>query len=337
MKKGAPTFVKWAGGKKQLLGQFEKFFPKKMNRYLEPFVGGGAVAFYIIQKYKPKEVILSDTNEELINAYKVIKDKDKLEELIKLLRKYKKKHNKETYYKIRAEDPLLLSDVSKAGRFIYLNKTCFNGLYRVNSKGEFNVPIGSYKTPGILLEDDLRKISKLLKKVKLKVMSFEGILKIAKKEDFIYFDPPYYPLKKGKSFTTYTKDNFLENEQQQLFRVFKELDKKGCKVMLSNSNTKFIKNLYKSYQNKFKFVNARRMINCDGKGRGKIKEIVVRNYKSSEFHESLRAIKIKKETLLNTQRLQSPNIREKKPPRRKCLKCNKRERLKHHRYCKKCK
>jgi len=273
-KEKIPTLVKWAGGKRQLIPQFKKFFPKKIKRYIEPFIGGGAVAFYIIKNYKPKEVIISDINEELMNAYKVIKNNP--EKLIKLLKRYKKKHNKEEYYKIRAKDPKILPPLTRASRFIYLNKTCFNGLYRVNSRGEFNVPIGSYKNPGILLADDLREISQLLKKVKLKALSFEDILKLAKKGDFVYFDPPYYPIKKGKSFTTYTKGNFLEKEQKQLLEVFKKLDKKGCKIMLSNSDTKFIKNLYKEHN--LNFVKARRMINCNGKDRGKIKEIVVRNY-----------------------------------------------------------
>ncbi len=267
-------FIKWAGGKKQLLKQFKPLFPKKIERYFEVFVGGGAVLFYIIQHYKPKYVFISDINEELINTYKVIR-KD-VENLIKELKKLKKLHNKEKYTKIRSEDPNLLSSLTRASRFIYLNKTCFNGLYRVNSKGEFNVPMGSYKNPSIVMEKELREISKLLKKVKIKIMGFEKITKLTKKGDFIYFDPPYYPLKNGKSFTTYTKGNFLDDEQKQLFRVFKALDKKGCKVMLSNSNTKFIKDLYKGY--KRNFVKANRMINCEGSGRGKIKEIVVRNY-----------------------------------------------------------
>jgi len=267
-------FIKWAGGKKQLLKQFKPYFPKKINRYFEIFVGGGAVAFYIIKNKKPKYVFLSDINEELINCYMVIKED--VEELIKLLKEYKKKHNKKVYYEIRAEDPKLLSDISRAGRFIYLNKTCFNGLYRVNSKDGFNVPMGSYKNPSIVMEKELREISKLLKDVEIKVMSFEDIIKLTKKGDFIYLDPPYYPLKKGKSFTTYTKGNFLEEEQKQLAEVFSKLDKKGCKVMLSNSDTKFIKDLYKDYP--IKKVKANRMINCQGSKRGKINEVVVTNY-----------------------------------------------------------
>ena len=273
MKRGIPTFVKWAGGKKQLLEQFKPFFPKKINRYLEPFVGGGAVLFYILKTYKPKEVFIFDVNEELINTYEIIRDD--VDDLIKELKKLKRLHNKENYYKIRAEDPKLLSDLTRATRFIYLNKTCFNGLYRVNLSGGFNVPIGSYKNPLVCPEEDLREISKLLKNVKIINGDFEKCLKFAKRGSFVYFDPPYYPLKKS-SFTTYAKNKFLGDEQEQLKKVFSKLDKKGCKIMLSNSDTKFIKNLYHEYP--IKRVRATRMINCNGKDRGKIKEVVIINY-----------------------------------------------------------
>ena len=266
-------FIKWAGGKKQLLEQFKPLFPKKIERYFEVFVGGGAVLFYIIKTYKPKYVFISDINEELINTYEVLKND--VDNLINELKKLKQLHSRETYYEIRAENPKLLSPLTRASRFIYLNKTCFNGLYRVNSKGGFNVPMGSYKDPTICQEKELREISKLLKDVEIKLMSFEEITKLAKENDFVYFDPPYYPLKNKPSFTTYTKDKFLEKEQKQLAEVFKKLDKKGCKVMLSNSDTEFIKDLYKGY--KITSVNASRMINCDGSKRGKIKEIVVTN------------------------------------------------------------
>ena len=269
-----PTFVKWAGGKKQLLSQFNKFFPTKIERYFDAFVGGGSVAFYILQKYKPKEVFISDINKELIDTYEIIRDD--LEKLIKKLREHKKKHDKEYFYKIRKQNPNKLSKINRAGRFIYLNKSCFNGLYRVNAKGGFNVPIGSSKTPAILPEEDLRLISKLLKDVTIKNISFDKILDYTKEGDFIYFDPPYYPLKK-ESFTTYTKGNFLQQEQEKLRKVFGILDKKKCKVMLSNSDTDFIKDLYKEYA-PFKFVKASRMINCIGEKRGKISEIVVLNY-----------------------------------------------------------
>lgn len=278
MRNNIPTFVKWAGGKKQLLKQFEPFIPQKFNRFIDPFVGGGAFTFFILKNFSPKEAIISDTNEELMNAYKAIRDD--VENLIKELKKLKQKHSKETYYKIRDEDPSLISPLTRASRFIYLNKTCFNGLYRVNSKGKFNVPMGKYKNPLICPEEDLREISKLLQGVKIKNESFENCIDWAKKEDFVYFDPPYYPLKKGKSFTTYTKNNFLEEEQQKLKETFDKLDKKGCKVMLSNSDTDFIKNLYKDYNEHV--VKATRMINCNGKDRGAINELVVTNYNGSK-------------------------------------------------------
>lgn len=272
-----PKFVKWAGGKGQLLDQLEPLFPKKFNRYLEPFLGSGAVFFYIIQKYSPKEIIISDINEELINSYEVIRDNVK--ELIIELKQHKEYHmaeGKKYYLTIRATDPKTLPKLERAARFIYLNKTCFNGLYRVNLKGKFNVPMGSYKNPDIVQEEKLELVSKMLKKVKIKVMSFEKILSLAKTGDFIYFDPPYYPLKKGKSFTTYTKNSFLEKEQKKLFNIFKKLDKKGCSLMLCNSDTKFIKDLYADYN--INFVKAKRMINCNGKKRGKINEVVITNY-----------------------------------------------------------
>ncbi len=276
-----PRFVKWAGGKLQLIDQFKLFFPDKFNTYFEPFVGSGAVAFYILQKYKPKQVLLSDINEELINAFNVIKNN--VEELIAKLNEHKENHTKndKTYfYKMRVLNPSVLTHLERAARFIYLNKTCFNGLYRVNSKGQFNVPIGSYKNPDIVQADKLRRISNLLKTVKIKVMSFEKITNLAKKGDLIYFDPPYYPLKTGKSFTAYTKNNFLEKEQEKLAEVFTQLNKKGCKVMLSNSDTKFIKELYKDYS--VNTVKATRMINCNGADRGKINEVVVTNYAISQ-------------------------------------------------------
>lgn len=270
-------FVKWAGGKKQLLGQLEQYFPKKFNKYFEPFIGGGAVAFHIIQNHRPEYIFVSDINEELINVYKMVQNN--VESLIRELKKLKADHNKEKYYEIRAINTKSLSPLQRASRFVYLNKTCFNGLYRVNSKGQFNVPIGSYKNPSIVNEEELREISSLLKGVDIKVMNFEEIAEHAGKNDFVYFDPPYYPLNKG-SFTTYTKGNFLEKEQESLAKVFEILDKKGCKILLSNSNTDFVKNLYKNYN--INLVRANRMINSDSTKRGKINEIVVTNYPSTK-------------------------------------------------------
>ena len=269
-----PKFIKWVGGKQQLIEQFKPIFPQKIDRYFEPFLGGGAIAFYILKKYHPKEIILSDLNEELINVYKNIKSN--VEPLIEILKDYKEVHDKNVYYKIREQDPTKLPSIHRAARFIYLNKTCFNGLYRVNSQGKFNVPMGSYKNPKICPEEELREIAQLLNNVKLLVMPFEKIFDYAKEGDFIYFDPPYYPLKKGKSFTTYTKENFLDAEQELLAKIYHQLDQKGCRLMLSNSDTSFIKKLY----NKFNINNVRasRMINSKGDGRGKINELVITNY-----------------------------------------------------------
>jgi len=278
MKKGDLAIVKWAGGKRQLLPQLEPLFPKKINRYFEPFIGGGSVAFYLSKTRNPKKMFLSDINEELINVYSVVKDN--VGELISLLKKYKLKHDKkgkDFYLSIRKQDPEVMSAVSRAARFIYLNRTCFNGLYRVNSKGGFNVPMGNYKNPGIVQEEKLKEISGLLENVELKVQSFDKILSKAKKGDFIYFDPPYYPLNRA-SFTKYAKDDFLEEEHRKLFRLFAALDKKGCKVMLSNSNAPFILDLYKKYKKKMKHVDATRMINCNAEKRGKVKEVVIMNY-----------------------------------------------------------
>jgi len=275
MKNGVPSLVKWAGGKKQLLEQFKSYFPKKIERYFEPFVGGGTVAFYLIKNHPEiKKIYLSDVNEELVTTYNVVKKS--VEELITLLKEYKLYHNKEFYYKIRAEDVKKLTPVQIAARFIYLNRTCFNGLYRVNSKGGFNVPIGSYKNPAICNEEDLREISRLLQKDDIRVARFDDAVKEAREGDFVYFDPPYYPLKKGKSFTTYTKEAFLEKEQEKLAQLFKGLDRKGAKIMLSNSDTDFIKALYKGY--KINFVKATRTINCDASKRGAINEVMITNY-----------------------------------------------------------
>lgn len=273
-----PTLVKWAGGKKQLLEQFKPLFPKQIIRYFEPFVGGGAVAFYLLKTHPEiKKIYLSDINKELIITYNVVKKN--LNELIISLKKHERNHKKDPkkyYYKVR--DLVLKKEdyVGIASRFIYLNRTCFNGIYRVNKNGKFNVPIGRYKNPGICQEKDLQEISNLLKKDDVKVSQFFEVLKKAKKGDFIYFDPPYYPLDGKPSFTTYTKNNFLEEEHKELARVFKELDKRDCKVMLSNSDSNFIRDLYKEYD--IQVVHATRMINCDATKRGKIKEIVIRNY-----------------------------------------------------------
>jgi DNA adenine methylase len=280
MKNNNPTFVKWAGGKTQLLNQFKKYYPDDIDRYFEPFIGSGAVFFDIKKNYSPEYCCISDSNKNLIDLYKTVKKNSS--KLIFKLEKYKMEHlknPKEFYYKQREKYNKTENLIEKSALLLYLNKTCFNGLYRVNSKGGFNVPFGRYKNPAILQKDKINAASKLLQDVEIKHMGFEKILNYAKKGDFVYFDPPYYPLSKTSNFTSYHKDEFLEEKQKQLAKVFYKLHKKGCKLMLSNSNTSFIKNLYnKDKDVKIHLVNARRMINSKATGRGKIKELLVVNY-----------------------------------------------------------
>jgi len=264
-------FIKWAGGKSRLLEQYAPLFPQKYNRYLESFLGGGAVFFYL----EPEEAILTDYNRDLIQCFSVVKNS--IKQFIHLLKTHKDRHSKEYYKKARKDyNTKKLSNIEKAAIFIYLNKTCFNGLYRVNSRGEFNVPFGKHKNPSIFEEENLLAVSKLLKRAKLYSCDFSKILTYAHKEDFVYLDPPYHPLNKTSNFTNYTTEKFLEDEQRRLADVFRKLDKKKCKVMLSNSDTEFIRNLYNNYR--IEKVKANRTINCIAAKRGPINELVILNY-----------------------------------------------------------
>ncbi len=273
-------FIKWVGGKKGLISQLMPLLPKNFNNYFEPFVGGGALFFelYSLGVLEGKKVYLFDINEELINTYQVIKHFPS--KLLDELKKFQQKHSKEFYYEVREwdrdNDFKNIDKVLRAARFIYLNKTCFNGLYRVNKKGFFNVPIGSYKSPKIYDEKLIMSASYALKDANIEVADFSRVLEVAKENDFIYFDPPYYPLSDTSNFTSYTDLVFLEDEQKRLYQVFKELDKKGCFVMESNSDTEFIKNLYQEY--KIEIVYMHRFINSKKEGRGKISEVVIKNY-----------------------------------------------------------
>ena len=276
----AKPFVKWVGGKRQLIPELLKNIPKNFNNYFEPFVGGGALFFelYNLGILKNKTFYLFDINEELINTYKVIKNHPS--ELIDELKEFKIKHNKEFYYQIReldrSENYKDLDNIIKAARFIYLNRTCFNGLYRVNKKGYFNVPIGSYKNPQIVNEENILAVSIALQNAIIKHCDYKETLKYVTENDFIYFDPPYYPINKTSNFTSYTQDNFLEKEQIELFETFKTLSNKGCFVLESNSDTDFINNIYKEFIIEKVFAN--RAINSNGNKRGKITEILIRNY-----------------------------------------------------------
>ncbi|BCD61359.1 DNA adenine methylase [Nitratiruptor sp. YY08-26] len=275
----ASPFIKWVGGKRGLLTQLLPLIPRKFNNYFEPFVGGGVLFFELFNLglLHNKKVYLFDRNEELINTYKIVQNKP--DELLEKLKEFQENHSKEFYYEMREldrrEDLKNLDRVLRAARFIYLNRTCFNGLYRVNKKEHFNVPIGRYKNPKIYDEDLIMNASQALQGVIIKVADFSEVLQYAQKEDFIYFDPPYYPLNETSKFTSYTDLAFLENKQKRLFDVYEELDKRGCFVMESNSDTKFIKDLYKEYT--IDTVYMHRFISKK-EGRGKISEALVRDY-----------------------------------------------------------
>jgi DNA adenine methylase Dam len=279
-------FVKWAGGKTQLLPELEKYIPdNNFTRYFEPFLGGCALFFYLVSSKQLKfTAYLSDVNKELINAYKVIKDD--VEALIELLRIHEKGYKAnpdEYYYKLRAE-PKPLTDVESAARFITLNKTCYNGLYRVNKNGMFNVPIGRYKNPLICDSKNLRNVSMALRHTNahLFVSNYQETLELAgDKGDFIYLDPPYKPTSTTASFTGYTKEGFGEKDQIALCEVFKKLDRKGCKIMLSNSDTPFIRELYSEFKEYTNQVSVLRAINSKATKRTGHTELLIRNYKIS--------------------------------------------------------
>ncbi|MCM3799341.1 DNA adenine methylase [Caldibacillus thermoamylovorans] len=271
-------FLKWAGGKRQLLPEIRKYVPKRMGTYYEPFLGGAAVLFDL----QPKKAVINDINSELINTYLVIKNN--VDELIEDLRKHE--NTSDYYYKIRDLDRdknrfSKLSDVEKASRLIYLNKTCFNGLFRVNSQGQFNVPFGRYKNPNIVNEFVLRAVSHYLNNNEVKILNgdFADAVSSAKKGDFVYLDSPYDPVSETASFTGYTLGGFSKDEQIRLRDLFVDLDKRGCKVLLSNSATDFIKDLYKDYH--IEIVSATRNINSIATKRGKIDEVLVMNYEQN--------------------------------------------------------
>lgn len=273
---GGP-FVKWVGGKRQLLLQFQELglypsaFGGTSGGYFEPFVGGGAVFFDL----QPKNATISDLNSELITAYKVVRDD--VESLIESLKKHI--YDKGYFLKVRAMNPAEMSELDIASRFIYLNRTCFNGMYRVNSKGQFNVPFGRYKNPVICDEGNLRAASRALKGAKILNVDYKSAVSEAKAGDFVYFDPPYYPISSTSSFTSYTKERFAEKEQVELRDTFTELSDRGCYVMLSNSDTAFIRNIYGELKNvTITAVSAGRAINSKATARGKITELVITNY-----------------------------------------------------------
>lgn len=266
--------LKWVGGKRQLLGEIEKYIPK-YTKYYEPFVGGGAVLFYL----QPKKAVINDINTELMNLYQVIKDN--VEELIADLAKHK--NAAEYFYEIRERDRdknrySSLSNIEKASRIIYLNKTCYNGLFRVNRAGQFNAPFGNYKNPNIVNEITLRAVSKYFNKAEIIFLNgdFTETVRGIRKGSFVYFDPPYDPVSSSANFTGYDKGGFDREEQKRLKRMCDSLNDKGVNFLLSNSATDFIKDLYKDY--KMEIIQAKRAINSKANLRGEVDEILVRNY-----------------------------------------------------------
>lgn len=295
-------FVKWAGGKGSLISQLTNFYPFELKNgtiqnYVEPFVGGGAVLIDILQKYNVKSAYAFDTNRDLINCYNVIKSN--VEELIKCLMEKEKQYlelevedRQNYFYEVRKEYNSYKNNVGelnveRASEFIFLNKTCFNGLYRVNKNGEFNVPFGKYKNPKICDEKNLRNLSKLFENVNFQYEDYKESRKYIDNKTFVYFDPPYRPLSITSGFTSYTKEDFNDNNQKELAQYFKELDYKEAKLMLSNSNPKninkddtFFETIYKDFT--INEISAKRMINSNAKCRGEISELLITNYEEND-------------------------------------------------------
>ncbi len=267
-------FVKWAGGKSQLLSQIKMAFPKKFSRFFEPFVGGGAVFFSL----RPDDAVISDANFELINSYHVIKDD--LKSLVSELQAIQMERISRSFYnRYRGTDPASLEPHIRAARFIFLNKTCYNGLYRVNRNGKFNVPFGKYtRMPKLYDQNNLMEIHDLLKKAQIMCSSYEIPLQRARRGDFVYLDPPYSSEPETLGFTSYTKESFSVSDQKRLASKFRELDRRGCLLMLSNSNTKLVRELYSDFRQTTLAVEADRMINCVGSERRGYSELVILNY-----------------------------------------------------------
>lgn len=269
----AAPFLKWAGGKSQLLKTFAPHFPQKFERYFEPFVGGGAVFFALAEREGNNfHATISDCNEELINCYSTVRDR--VEDLVEALKKHR--NDKHHFYRVRACDVSRMTAAERAARLIYLNKTCFNGLYRVNRSGQFNVPFGKYKNPRIIDETNLLNVSAVLQRTKILCCSFETILSQTSAGDFVYLDPPYQPISPTANFTSYTSASFGMPDQERLARFVNELDKRGCYVMVSNSDNESIEKLYPQF--KIARVTATRAINCKGNRRGRVNELLITNY-----------------------------------------------------------
>lgn len=270
--------VKWAGGKRQILERIKSNMPSQFNNYFEPFIGGGALLFELA----PKQATINDVNQELLAIYNCLKDDELYKLMIEELDKHEKKHSEEYYYEIREWDRNPRFELEplwkRAARTIYLNKSCFNGLYRVNSKGYFNVPSAKKEKVKTYSKENLEVIHNYFKKDSITILSgdFVEACRTAQEGDFVYFDPPYDNWDDKESFTSYSKFDFNKDDQKRLAECFKDLTNRGVKCMLSNHNTKFINELYKGFN--IQVVNAKRMINAKASGRGNVEEVIITNY-----------------------------------------------------------
>jgi DNA adenine methylase len=272
-------FVKWAGGKRQLIPILNKNLPKTFGTYFEPFLGGGALLFHMLTERNNQNYNISDLNSDLVLSYITIRDK--VDELIISLKNHEKNYQKNSklyYYSIRSSNPR--SQIEKTSRLIFLNRTCFNGLYRVNSKGKFNVPLGRYTNPNIVNEENLRSVSNVLQSSKATILcrDFEAVLRDAKKDDLVYFDPPYQPVSDTANFTSYTNKDFTFNDLIRLSKLCMKLDSKGCKVLLSNSNSKDVTDMFDMKIWKITKIHANRSINSNSKKRTGHFELLIKNY-----------------------------------------------------------
>jgi DNA adenine methylase len=270
-KKPLRPFLKWAGGKQRLISQYQDYFPdfQRINCYYEPFVGSGAIFFH----YQPQNAVLADCNLALMEVYQAVQQD--VDAVIAALRPHR--NESDYFYEVRALDLSQLTLAERAARIIYLNKTCYNGLFRENSKGKFNVPFGRYKNPTICNENRLRHAASVLQKVTLMSADFEDVVETAVSGDFIYLDPPYAPLSATSSFTQYDKNGFARADQIRLSETIADLTKRGCNVMLSNSSAPIV---YELYAEDYRLIEmqARRNINSKGNQRGPIKELLILNY-----------------------------------------------------------
>lgn len=266
-------FLKWVGGKASIVRQLEEFFPHDIDRYFEPFIGGGAVFFYLKHRFPSMRPFLRDSNRELINCYRIVRDRP--QELMRLLDEHSEQFRKggdPYFYEVRKQHDLT-DDLARAARTIFLNKTCFNGLWRVNAKGEFNTPVGSNKNANLYSRENLLAASSALQDAQLEAQDFRITLTELCSGDFVYLDPPYVPVSATANFTSYTKEGFGECEQRALATLFTQAARSGVRLMLSNSDVPLVRQLYKTFS--IHFVQARRAINNDPNGRGPVNEVVI--------------------------------------------------------------